>query len=267
MKKLTTHPDIEKLALATLNKDLIKGAGHSLNTIKLLSYFSRIIDLDEFKNVVVIGCGPRPETVKYLTANGYNALGIEPYAPFLKNANEYLEANKVINGTAEQIPLEANSQDIYLCENVLEHVDSPSKSLDEAYRVLRPGGIAYIMTSNKYLFSWKGANGEYNVPFYNWFPKLVKEGYIHKHLHYKPSLANYSAIPAVHWFSYSKLCELGRYSGFSTFYSLMDLLDPSDESVANHFLRRTFLKLVQWSPWLRALALRQFGGGIIMRKR
>ena len=100
-------------------------------------------------------------------------------------------------------------------EHVLEHADSPRQSLAEIYRVLIPGGVAYIATSNRYHFSPIGYNGEFNVPFYNWFPDALKEAFVHHHLHFKPSLANYTPRPAVHWFCYSDLCRVGRDAGFA----------------------------------------------------
>jgi len=35
------------------------------------------------------------------------------------------------------------------------------------------GGIAYITTTNRLRFSLRGDNGEYNVRFFNWLPRVV----------------------------------------------------------------------------------------------
>ena len=129
-------------------------------------------------------------------------------------------------GAAEAIPLADASQDVVFFENVLEHVDSPRLSLTEIFRVLKPGGIAYVTTTNRLRFSLVGRNDEYRVPFYNWAPKLVKESYVFLHLHYRPELANFTERPAVHWFSYADLCALGRDVGFSSFYSPLDCRRP-----------------------------------------
>ena len=103
------------------------------------------------------------------------------------------------------------------------------------YRTLRPGGTLYLTTVNRHRI---GPNNEFNVPLYNWMPRLVKECYVYRHLHYDPRLANYSPRPAVHWWSYADLCEIGRMAGFAEFYCVFDLVDENDPGVQKSFLRR-----------------------------
>lgn len=47
---------------------------------------------------------------------------------------------KQVVGIAEEIPLDSASVDIALCNQVLEHVSDPLKTVDEIYRILKPGG-------------------------------------------------------------------------------------------------------------------------------
>ena len=123
------------------------------------------------------------------------------------------------------------------------------------------------MTTDRLRLNLRGQNGEFNVPFFNWFPRLVRESYVFRHLHYKPDLANYSLRPAVHWFTFDQLCELGRDSGFGQFYSVVDLVRLSDATVSTHW-RRVLLGPLQRSAWLRALApVAPVGNSIIMLKR
>ncbi len=46
-----------------------------------------------------------------------------------------------IEGTAENIPLPDHSADVVISNQVLEHVQSPEKSISEIYRILKPGGV------------------------------------------------------------------------------------------------------------------------------
>lgn len=83
--------------------------------------------------------------------------GKSPYFPyFAQMSNKYfvvdlqsaLPANETrpilqFAGTAENIPLEDNSIDVVLCNQVLEHVDIPTKSLSEIYRIMKRGGHFY----------------------------------------------------------------------------------------------------------------------------
>jgi hypothetical protein len=114
-----------------------------------------------------------------------------------------------------------------------------------------------------------GENDEFRVRFFNWFPELFKESYVFHHLHYQPKLANFSPRPAVHWFTFSELCRLGRRMGFAQFYSPLDLMDEYDPRFSVGILRkllRLLLPLVKYSPLLRAVALSQYSS-IYMWKR
>ena len=223
--------------------------------MRQLSYLDRLV-VHGLQDVVVVGCGPRPHMLKVLLDRGYRAIGIEPMASFVEAADRYLgTSGKVLRGTAERLPLADASQDLVYCNSVLEHVDSPLQSLTEMQRVLRPGGIAFVITTNRYRFSLRGDNGEYSVPFFNWLPEVVKESFVFHHLHYRPELASYSERPAVHWYSFSDLCRIGRDAGFFQFYSTLDLVSPTDPTVAPSPLKRFVLPRVQQSPWLRAAVL------------
>lgn len=234
---------------------------------RLLTYLDRVVNLQPPKDVLVVGCGPEPRPLKVLGDRGYRAIGVEPIPSFVAAAKAYLAmSGEVVRGWAEALPVPSSSCDLVLCESVLEHVDSPRAALSEMHRVLRPGGIAFISTTNRLRFSLRGENGEFNLRFFNWFPRLVRECYVFQHLHYDPRLANYTFRPAVHWFTFSGLCELGRDSGFTQFYSILDLLKQEDASVAGNWLRRLLLRPLQRNAWLRALALTQVGYAVVMLK-
>jgi ubiquinone/menaquinone biosynthesis C-methylase UbiE len=267
------YPGLDDLAFerkysSTLDEKGNEGPDGDISVEMLLKWLDRLVDLGELRNVLVLGCGPRPLRIKALTQKNYNAVGVEPVASFVRSAREYHGSpDRILEGSAEEIPLPSYSQDLVICESVLEHVDSPTKSLDEIFRVLGAGGIAFIETTNRYRISLKGENAEYNVRFFNWLPDIVKESFVFHHLHYDPSLANYSLRPAVHWYSYADLCRLGRQAGFGQFYSVLDLLDTSDPLVSKSRVRNLLLNKLKFNPWLRALTLTQRGTPIFMLKR
>lgn len=239
---------------------------------RLLRLMGRLIYLEPGQRVCVIGCGPVPQIMGVLSDRGFDVSGVEPVVSFVNEANAYLGRDAVLVGAAECIPLPTASQHVVFFENVLEHVESPVRSLEEIYRVLMPGGIVLLTTTNRQRISLSGDNGEYNVRFFNWLPRLVQESFVFSHLHYRPSLANYTERPAVHWFSYADLCALGRHAGFAQFYSLLDLRRRTDVPLSGSFLKRWLLgspvlETMQRSPWLRSLALTQIGADIIMLKR
>lgn len=214
---------------------------------------------------LVVGCGPRPSALEILEAEGFSPLGVEPVPTFVEEARLHLGRDDLIaEGSAEDLPVEDESATLVLLDNVLEHVDSVQRTLEEAYRVLIPGGIAFVKTTNKLELT----NREYRFPFFQWLPSLVKESVIHSHLHFQPELADYTERPAVHWFTYADLCALGREAGFARFYSVTDLLRPHDPEVSGSWFRRAALSPVQNSLVVRSLALTQIPGStIFMVKR
>lgn len=262
------YPGFTELAFEKYMAILDENPDSGLSAELLLKWLGRLVDLNELKNVLVLGCGPRPESVKELIRRGYNAIGVEPVPSFFRSAERYLESpGRILEGAAEEIPLPSNSQNLVICESVLEHVESPMKSLDEIYRVLAPGGIVFVVTTNRHRISLKGENGEFNVRYFNWLPDVVKESFVFHHLHHDPSLANYTLRPAVHWYSYADLCKVGRQAGFYQFYSILDLLETDDPPIIKSKARSFLLKKLKLNPWLRALALTQAGAFIIMLKR
>lgn len=262
------YPDVAGMAFAKYREQHKAHAGHTASMERLLTYLGRLVDLSRMTNVVVVGCGTDPQTVQILLDKGFNAVGIEPVESHVQSARAYLKRDElVLKGAAESMPLPDRSQHIVICESVMEHVDSPSRSLAEMHRVLAPGGIAYICTTNRYHFHLFGHNGEFSTPYYNWFPRLIKECYVFHHLHYTPWRAGWTTRPAVHWYSYTDLCRLGREAGFTQFYTVLDLLHRDDPMVRKSHLRRMFLHLMKYHPWVRAIALTQLGDTIVMLKR
>jgi ubiquinone/menaquinone biosynthesis C-methylase UbiE len=262
------YPDVVGMSFAKYKEQHQVNASQAASMERLLTYLRRLVDLSRMTNVVVVGCGTDPQTVRILLDKGFNAVGIEPVESHVQSARAYLNRDDlVLQGKAESMPLPDSSQHMVICESVMEHVDSPSRSLAEMHRVLAPGGIAYICTTNRYRFRFFGDNGEFTTPYYNWFPKLIKECYVFHQLHYTPWRAGWTTRPAVHWYSYADLCQLGRDAGFAQFYAVLDLLQKDDPMVRRSPLRRLLLHLVQYHPWVRAMALTQLGDTIVMLKR
>ncbi len=264
------YPDLEKLAVEYKTAEgSHSGAAEEshVNINQLMRCLEKLVDISQgLRTVLVIGCGPIPWTIKTMLDRGYEVVGIEPVAMSAAAAREFLgDPSRICQAGAESLPFDSGSQRFVLMEGVLEHVDSPILSLSEAYRVLTPGGVLYVGTTNKLQFSITGRSWEYNVKFYNWLPDLVKECYIHQHLHYDPTLANYSVRPAVHWFTFAGLCKLGRQVGFAKFYSRIDLIDASSRSKSA--IKRWIFDKAKYNPWLRAMALTQIEGIIFMVKR
>lgn len=249
------HPDIGAKGPDHFEQEALAHVGREESLSRLMGYLGRAVNVDPPARIAVIGCGPAPVTIRWLLDKGFEIRGVEPVADFVTKAAGYLgRADVVGEGSAESSGLPDDSQDLVLLESVLEHVDSVSRTLHEAFRIVKPRGAVYVVTTNRYHPDLFG-RAEFNVRAFNWLPALVKESYVYKHLHYAPALANYSARPAVHWHTFDGLCRQGREAGFSGFYSLIDLLMEDDPAVQRSLLRKAMVRSARTSPWLRAAAI------------
>jgi SAM-dependent methyltransferase len=262
------YPGLDARSLEFYQDDVSRRPDDTARVQSLLNCLDRLIAIRANPNFLVVGCGPQPESMRILRAMGFNAVGVEPVPLFVEAARKFLRDDEaVLEGCSEALPNEDESQHVVLLESVLEHVDSVARTLADVQRVLVPDGVAYVITTNRHRLGRHQA--EFNVPFYPHLPPVVKESYVFQHLHYLPSLANYTERPAVHWFTFAELCDLGRAAGFARFYSHLDLKIPQPSSfLGSHGrLKSAALSHIQRSPWLRAVALSQHGGTIFMVKR
>ena len=115
----------------------------------------------------------------HLRKLGLNAEGIEPGNSFgfegvydramaLLEANGISEARQVLHpSTGEALPFENDSFDIVYSVAVLEHVKDIKKCLEEAFRVVKPGGVICMTVPNYNSFF----EGHYDIL---WLPYLLK---------------------------------------------------------------------------------------------
>ncbi len=168
--------------------------------------------------VADIGCGPGAQSI-FWAERGHEVRGLDVSEDFINVARERAEsAGHDIDfrvGTAAKLPWEDQSVDICLAPELLEHVPEWEDCLDEFARILRPGGLLYINTSNKLC----PVQNEFELPLYSWYPGPLKKHCEKLAVTTKPHYANYATYPAVNWFTYyglrrefrnRKLDSLGR---------------------------------------------------------
>lgn len=110
------------------------------------------------------------------TQYGADTVGLEPAGTGFDTSfevcrevlKEYgLDPELIVDAKGENIPFADNSFDVVFSSTVLEHTDDPWRVLDEAIRVLRPGGYLQFVFPNYGSFF----EGHYAVP---WIPYLNK---------------------------------------------------------------------------------------------
>jgi ubiquinone/menaquinone biosynthesis C-methylase UbiE len=155
--------------------------------------------------VLDVGCGAGTQC-QFWVDRGHDYMGIDINAPLVRLARERAQesgrqAARFEVSSATQLPFADASFDVCLMPELLEHIADWETCLKEAVRVLRPGGVVYVSTSNRLCPKQQ----EFNLPAYSWYPGFVKRYFERRAVTDWPALANYAKYPAVNWFSYYQL--------------------------------------------------------------
>ena len=103
----------------------------------------------EGARVLDIGCGDAGVIIAF-AESGATVAGLELDEKSLRRAavraGEHGVAATLAKGVAEALPFPGGSFDLVILDNVLEHVTDRPGTLREIRRVLRPGGLLYMVT-------------------------------------------------------------------------------------------------------------------------
>ncbi|MFJ3052230.1 MULTISPECIES: class I SAM-dependent methyltransferase [Pseudomonas] len=105
---------------------------------ELLGWLGEALEIGAGKEVVDLGAGTGKFT-SLLARSGAQVTAIEPVAAMREQLGEKLPGVKVLNGTAQAMPLVAQSVDALTCAQAF-HWFANERALHEIHRVLRPGG-------------------------------------------------------------------------------------------------------------------------------
>jgi len=175
-------------------------------------------------DVADIGCGAGTNSMIW-ARNGHTVHALDVDAALVGLGKQRAESEGLhIDfrvGTAARLPWDDESMDICLAPELLEHVQDWQSCVHEFCRILKPGGVLYLSTTNKLC----PAQQEYYLPLYSWYPEAAKR-YFEKLARTKlPIVANYATHPAMHWFSFYQLRDYIADKGFRSLdrFDAMDL--------------------------------------------
>jgi len=101
--------------------------------------------------ILDIGCGKAIDGA-HLSTKGAMVIGLEPSKLMMVRAKEYLsEQNAEValaQGIGETLPFKSHSFDKVMCKGALDHFFSPSKTMKEIARVLKPEGEMIVSIAN-----------------------------------------------------------------------------------------------------------------------
>ena len=178
MDKLSGEPDASRLG----NPSFVWRFGQSRRLQKIRSYAdisgAQILDL---------GCGVG-EYVRAMSDLNGSCIGIDLEIKRLgeaqkreKNSDRSNDSSvDFVAAASEQLPLKAHFFDLVLLNEVIEHVDDDSLTLEEVARVLKIGGHCILFAPNRgYPFEthgiwWRGKYIFGNIPLVNWLPARLR---------------------------------------------------------------------------------------------
>jgi SAM-dependent methyltransferase len=137
--------------------------------------------------VLDVGCGDAGVLIALAEA-GAVAHGVEPFEPSVLRgrvrAEEHGVAVDLREGVGEELPFPDGEFDLVILDNVLEHVQDRERTLDEIARVLRPGGILYLVTPKPFALHSLVSDPHYAMaglvlmprPLQKWYFERVRGG-------------------------------------------------------------------------------------------
>jgi 2-polyprenyl-3-methyl-5-hydroxy-6-metoxy-1,4-benzoquinol methylase len=199
-------------------------------------------------DVLDIGCNAGGQCSVWAEDN-HHVHGLDINEPLLELARKRAaEAKHEIDyqlGSATRLPWPDESMDGCIALELLEHVEDWRSCVREFVRVLRPGGVLFLSTTNTLC----PRQHEFNLPLYSWYPERLKRHFERLAFTTRPDLANYAKYPAVNWFSpYSLGAELAR-QGLTT-RDRFDVVDTANKSRA----AKLIITSIRALPPLRFLA-------------
>jgi 2-polyprenyl-6-hydroxyphenyl methylase/3-demethylubiquinone-9 3-methyltransferase len=148
--------------------------------------------------------------------------------------------------TCDGVP--EDSFDIAYLKDLVEHVPDYDRVLATAYRTLRPGGLAYIATTNVVCPLQLEYHG---VGPYSWYPRWLKDRIREYAMTKKPAIVRNTPYPALHWFSRRTLTRALREAGFSRVWDIYDLIRSPQDLTRRTRLIYPFIRYARRVPFGR----------------
>ncbi len=219
-------------------------------------------DYPEILEVADIGCGAGTSSIIWSEA-GHQVHGLDVNEPLVELAKKRaVSAGRDIDfriGSATELPWADDSMDVCLVPELLEHVPDWTACIDEFTRILRPGGILFLTSTNKLC----PIQEEFNLPMYSWYPGRIKRYFEHLASTTRPQLAGHATYPAVNWFTFYGLRKELAAKGFESMdrFDIMDVSGRNPLAAIVIYLVRK-VSIFKWlgqvmTPYTQVVAIRQ----------
>jgi 2-polyprenyl-3-methyl-5-hydroxy-6-metoxy-1,4-benzoquinol methylase len=135
----------------------------------ILSNIKRFKAVDPKTRILEIGVGSGWFQI-YCRQQGLDIRGLE-ISPQLKEfalevGRKYDTELELEVGNIEETELGSHAYDVIVASSVFEHVEDWRRGVKKIFDALKPGGLFYFDSTNKFSFT----SGEYDFPLYGWMP-------------------------------------------------------------------------------------------------
>jgi ubiquinone/menaquinone biosynthesis C-methylase UbiE len=141
-----------------------------INELKLLE---RLININTNTKILDVGCGTGWFTL-LTRKKGLNCIGYDRNWQLIEYAKEWSRREdidaKFVEGDITKINFVDEAFDLCFCMSALEHVKDWKSALKELHRVLRPGGLLYVNTTN----GFHPISSEVAFPLFPYLPKKLQ---------------------------------------------------------------------------------------------
>lgn len=149
-------------------------------------------------------------------------------------------------GNIEKIDIGTSKYDIIVACSTFEHIKHWQEGIKKVFNALKPGGIFYFSSTNK--FSLK--TSEYNFPFYGWLPNSWR--YCLRIFRQGEKIMEWGID--FNQFTYFQLRRFFKNVGFSKIWDPIDSLDPYNLN-SPKLWKKIVLKILRNSKPLKDLSL------------
>lgn len=199
--------------------------------------------------VLDVGCGAG-QYLRATVARGRSAVGIDASLCQLILArrlmsDEHLSA-ELAAAQIENLPLADEAVPAVLLTDLIEHLDAPTKALNEVWRVLVPGGQMWLTTPNRFSLTSEPHVGLFGV---GWLPRPLATAYVRAR-----TGIDYSSIGLLSLWGLNRLIRLN----FASQTAIQLPIPTESEIQAFSPVKRTLARIYTWmgrTRGLRKLAL------------
>jgi SAM-dependent methyltransferase len=212
-------------------------------------------------DVLDLACGSGHQTLAW-SERGFRVAGLDfdrdlMLAGRARLARAGAPAASWAQADAVALPFRSGSFDVVFNNSLLEHVPAWRGVLAETARVLRPGGVFVMYTTNRACPVQQEVN---HFPFYPWLPDPLQRRVLAWIMEHRRDMVNFTDYPAVNWFTFGGMRRAFRDVGLEP-YDRLDLMARSGATGAKGAIAALMSRggPLKWPYYLTAISMALYG--------